>query len=218
MLRLGSTYIIVRDMERSVEFYSLLFNMEPSARELERWAQFDLDGGCFGIYNQLFDYKAIAVGQATDKMFNKAYVDWLGRRNTYFGNNVVHHFRVENLNDEYERLSDLNIGVMSDIFYINISLPYYYFTLTDPDGNAIEITGEYTPPAVEISEDAPVSASSAVIAEEITESPPPWEEEGSPPQTISGIKAGRTEPAVTKKETTEPEPQPEPEPVPEPEP
>ncbi len=144
MLRLSSTYVVVRDMERSVEFYSLLFGMEPSARVLDRWAQFDLDGGCFGVFNQMFDYKVLIAEKSTDVMFNKAYIDRLGRHNTTFGNNVIHHFRVDELSDEYDRLFSLKIGQLSDILYVNVSFPYHFFTLTDPDGNIIEITGNYS--------------------------------------------------------------------------
>ncbi|MBN1775284.1 MAG: VOC family protein [Clostridiales bacterium] len=143
MLRLSSTYVVVRDMERSVEFYSLLFDMEPSARVLDRWAQFDVDGGCFGVFNQMFDYKVLIAEKSTDVMFNKAYVDRLSRHNTVFGNNVIHHFRVDELSIEYDRLLSLKIGQLSDILFVNVSFPYHFFTLTDPDGNIIEITGEY---------------------------------------------------------------------------
>jgi lactoylglutathione lyase len=131
-------------MERSVEFYSLLFDMEPSARVLDRWAQFDLDGGCFGVFNQMFDYKVLISDKSNDAMFNKAYVNRLGRHKTIFGNNIIHHFRVDDLSIEYNRLLSLNIGQLSDILYVNVSFPYSFFTLSDPDGNIIEITGNYS--------------------------------------------------------------------------
>lgn len=143
MLQLSSTYIIARNMERSVEFYSLLFGMEPSARISDRWAQFDISGGCFGIFNQMFDYKELISGKTVTAEYNKSYIDRLRKHNTVFGNNVIHHFRSAHLNDEYERLEALRIGPLSDILYVNIDTPYYFFTLSDPDGNIIEITGSY---------------------------------------------------------------------------
>lgn len=152
MLRLSSTYIIVRDIQRSVEFYSLLFDMEPSARILDRWAQFDLDGGCFGLFNQLFDYKAFTAGEVTEAMFNQAYIDRLNRHRTVFGNNVIHHFRVDDLSIEYDRLRALDIGDLSEIFFVNVHAPYHYFTLTDPDGNIVELTGDYAVPKAEESD------------------------------------------------------------------
>jgi lactoylglutathione lyase len=38
----------------------------------------------------------------------------------------------------------LSIGKVSEIMYVNISSPYYFFVLDDPDGNTIEITGYYS--------------------------------------------------------------------------
>ena len=58
-------------------------------------------------------------------------------------NIVIFNFEVENLMDEYIRLKDLNIGKVSDLMYVNIHMPYWYFNIIDPDGNIIEITGKY---------------------------------------------------------------------------
>ena len=37
----------------------------------------------------------------------------------------------------------MSIGEVSDILYVNVHMPYYYFNLIDPDGNTLEITGNY---------------------------------------------------------------------------
>lgn len=50
-------------------------------------------------------------------------------------------FWIEDLNEEYERISELNIGKMTEIKQANST--YYYFQLRDPDNNVIEVTGEY---------------------------------------------------------------------------
>ena len=34
---------------------------------------------------------------------------------------------------------------LSEIKYVCNVTPYYFFHLTDPDGNIIEVTGSYTP-------------------------------------------------------------------------
>ena len=52
-------------------------------------------------------------------------------------------FEVNNLKEEYKRIKDLAIGDVSEILYVNVHLPYYYFNITDPDGNILEITGKY---------------------------------------------------------------------------
>ncbi|MNW66112.1 hypothetical protein D3C74_445540 [compost metagenome] len=52
-------------------------------------------------------------------------------------------FNVADLNAEYERVKSLELGTVTEIFFINIVCPYYCFMLEDPDGNLIEITGDY---------------------------------------------------------------------------
>lgn len=54
-----------------------------------------------------------------------------------YGNNMVLNFYIDNLDKEYERIKNLNIGKMTSIMYLNISSPYYHFLLEDPDGNTI---------------------------------------------------------------------------------
>lgn len=57
---------------------------------------------------------------------------------------VVINLSIEDLRAEYERVKSLNIAAdLTKIRYINARNPYYYFCLKDPDGNTIEITGNY---------------------------------------------------------------------------
>lgn len=57
---------------------------------------------------------------------------------------VVINLSVEDLQVEYERVKSLGIAAdLTKIRYINTGNPYYYFCLKDPDGNTIEITGNY---------------------------------------------------------------------------
>ncbi len=41
MLHLGSTYLIVKNMEKSIDFYEKLLQMKPTAKNFARWAQFN---------------------------------------------------------------------------------------------------------------------------------------------------------------------------------
>ena len=50
---------------------------------------------------------------------------------------------MEDLKSEHERLKELNIGEVSELMYVNVHMPYWYFNITDPDGNTLEITGKY---------------------------------------------------------------------------
>lgn len=47
------------------------------------------------------------------------------------------------MKSEYERIKSLGIGPVSEIMYVNVHMPYYYFNVMDPDGNVLEITGRY---------------------------------------------------------------------------
>ena len=76
--------------------------------------------------------------------FNKAYIDYFYKEDGCRKNNIVIlNFVVESLKNEYKRIKDLNIGEVSDIMYVNVHRTYYYFNVIDPDGNILEITGNY---------------------------------------------------------------------------
>lgn len=75
---------------------------------------------------------------------NKAYLDDFYKCNGTPKNNlVVFNFVVDDLKGEYQRLKSLNIGDVSELMYVNIHRPYWYFNIIDPDGNVLEITGRY---------------------------------------------------------------------------
>ncbi len=58
-------------------------------------------------------------------------------------NLMILNFEVEDLRQEFQRLKELEIGKMSEMMYVNVHMPYWYFNIEDPDGNTIEITGKY---------------------------------------------------------------------------
>ncbi len=144
-MHLGSIYLIVNDFEKSIDFYQKLLQIPVTKRNMDRFAAFSFEGKCIalmnghfdtdnpdkvmhkGEYSELFDdLKAIAIAPNTHKF--------------------VLNFWDENLMREYERIESLSItGNLTKIKYVcNIS-PYFFFQLTDPDGNIIEVTGDYTP-------------------------------------------------------------------------
>ncbi|MDP4147232.1 MAG: VOC family protein [Bacillota bacterium] len=143
MLHLGSTYLIVKDIEKSMEFYEKLLQMKPTANNLNRWVQFDFDGKCIALYNKDFDKKMIEAADNLEQHYNGTYLRYYNERKINYGNNMVLNFWIEDLKEEYERIKALNIGIVSEIMYINISSPYHFFVIEDPDGNTIEITGGY---------------------------------------------------------------------------
>ena len=144
-MHLGSIYLIVNDFEKSIAFYEKLLEMPVSSRNMDRFAQFIFDGQNISLMNGHFDIKN------PDKVVHK------GEYNDFFDdlhsialapntNKFVLNFWDEDLRAEYKRVKNLNITEnISKIKYVCNVSPYYFFQLTDPDENIIEITGSYTP-------------------------------------------------------------------------
>lgn len=143
MLRLGSTYLKVKDMEKSVEFYSKLLEMKPSAQNFNRWAQFDFHNQCIALWNPKYDENVMESNENLKALYSRNYIEYSKKSEITYGNNVVLNFYTDHLNVEYQRLKALNIGEMTPIMLINVATEYYLFILKDPDGNEIEITGHY---------------------------------------------------------------------------
>lgn len=143
MLHLGSTYLIVKDMEKSINFYEKLLEMKPTAKNFDRWAQFDFDDQCIALYNDEFDKRMFESGENLEQHYDDAYLKFYKKRKINYGNNMVLNFWIEDLKKEHERVKRLNIGNVSEIMYLNVASPYYLFIVEDPDGNTIEITGGY---------------------------------------------------------------------------
>lgn len=143
MLQLGSTYLLVKDMERSIDFYERLLEMKVTSQNFDRWAQFNFGGNCIALFNQKYDDKRINRNDNLEEAYSKEYLERFKNRKITYGNNFVLNFYIDDLNDEYERLKNLNIGMLSPIMYLNVALPYHFFLIEDPDGNQLEITGNY---------------------------------------------------------------------------
>ncbi len=140
-MKLGTTYICVNDMEKSFKFYKLFLQKEPLYCNDERWIVFDC-GNQIALYNKKYDDNLLE--KSKEIHFNQAYIDNFRKEDDCKKNNIViFNFEVENLKSEYERIKALNIGEVSEIMYVNVHMPYYYFNVIDPDGNILEITGNY---------------------------------------------------------------------------
>lgn len=137
-MRLGTTYICVNDMARSVSFYKKLLQQEPSYSNDDRWVTFDC-GNQISLYNQKYDELLLKNGNTSH--FNQAYLDDFEKDSGPAINNlVIFNFETDNIDEEYQRLKSLEIGPVSDIFTVNVHFPYRYFNITDPDGNTLEIS------------------------------------------------------------------------------
>lgn len=138
-MTLGTMYIFVGDVKKSIEFYKLLLQEEPRHANDDRWVQFS---NKIALYNKAYDEKII--DQEPNERFNQAYInDFYKNTGTPKNNLVVFNFEVDDLKYEYQRLKNLNIGDVSELMYVNVHMPYWYFNIIDPDGNVLEITGPY---------------------------------------------------------------------------
>lgn len=120
-LHLGSVYLVVKDFERSVEFYEKLLGVtaDGRCRSGNKFVEFYIDNKCISLMNE-----DNIKGHCTD--LNSPY-------------KFVQNYWVEDLAAEYRRLKKLNIGEMTEI--TEAYPTYKYFHLFDPDNNVIEITG-----------------------------------------------------------------------------
>lgn len=151
-MHLGSIYLIVRDFNKSIKFYEKLLEMSVSAQNMQRFAQFEFDGKNISIMNGYFDALnpnlTVKKGEYVEEFDNLVAI--VEAENTH---KFVLNFWTENLEQERERIEQLDIsGELTSIKYVNNVRPYYYFQLTDLDGNIIEITGPYSPKKGEFDE------------------------------------------------------------------
>lgn len=132
---LGTTYIYVKDLKKSMDFYSKLLQENPLKANDDRWVQFS---NKIALYNKVYDAKII--GKEPSERFNQAYIDDFYKDTGIPKNNlVVFNFEVDDLKEEYERLKKANIGDISELMYVNVHMPYWYFNIIDPDGNTLEM-------------------------------------------------------------------------------
>lgn len=137
---LSTVYMCVSDMKKSIDFYTAFLGEGPCQANDDRWASFKCG---ISLYNSLYDANLLINGQSD--CFNSEYINEFIRDKGKLQNNiVVFNFYTQDLRKEYERLKKIGIGEVSDIMYVNVHAPYWYFNLYDPDGNVLEITGDYS--------------------------------------------------------------------------
>ena len=137
-MELYSTYIETDKFDEVVEFYEKIFQVKGNIYTKNRWIEFDF-GNKIAIYNKLYDEKKIKSEDLKD-CYNDEYIKNFNIDRGEKKNNIVtFNFYTSNLKEEYERIKKLNICNMSEIMYVNITEPYYYFNIFDPEGNTIEI-------------------------------------------------------------------------------
>lgn len=142
-MREGSIYLVVKDFEKSVSFYEQVFDMPVSAINGKRFAVFENPGLRLCIMNGYYDTENSA--QVTTRgRYWAVYDDQSKIADSVNTRKVFVNLAVEDLQGEYDRIKALGIAEqMTEIRYVEVFSPYWYFTFMDPDGNPVEITGGY---------------------------------------------------------------------------
>ena len=116
-----SIYSIVKDFKKSIDFYEALLEMRVSTINPGKFADFFFDNKCISLMNET-------------NLHNHDY-------NSNENHKFLLKFLIDDLQSEHERIKSLKIGKVTEI---KEAYPeYYYFHLTDPDKNVIEVTGSY---------------------------------------------------------------------------
>lgn len=141
-MELISTYIETSDFDKSIEFYKKILQVDPIIYCEGRWIEFDV-GNKISLYNKKFDEDLINKNINISNNYNEAFINQFNLDKSDRKNNIVtFNFYTNKLNDEYVRIKSLGICNVSEIMYVNIVEPYYYFNVYDPDGNVLEICGD----------------------------------------------------------------------------
>ena len=136
----GSVYLVAGDFERSLDFYKKLLQRDPESAN-ERFAVFCLPGLRLCLMNAWFDAlypeRVEAWGEECPLFDDLPAIAEAENARKVFLN-----LGVEDLAAEYDRILELGIAEnLTEIRYLEVLAPYWYFTFIDPDGNPIEITG-----------------------------------------------------------------------------
>lgn len=139
-MKLCCIYIETDKFNEVVDFYEKVFQIKGRVYTKNRWIEFDF-GNKLSIYNRLYDIETMK--ENTNKNYNQSFIENFKQDKGNSENNIITlNFYSNNLKSDYERIKALKICEISDIMYVNITEPYYYFNIYDPEGNAIEICGD----------------------------------------------------------------------------
>ncbi len=139
----GAIYLVVKDFDKSVSFYEKVLDMKVSDVNGKRFAIFNFPGLKLCLMNGYYD-RENPDQVVTKGEYCEVYDNLSGIADNINTRKVFINLGVEDLKAEYSRIKELEIATkMTDIRFINVFSPYWYFTFMDPDGNPIEITGNY---------------------------------------------------------------------------
>lgn len=140
IMELCCTYIETDKFNKVVDFYEKVFQIKGNVYTKNRWVEFEF-GNKLSVYNRQYDIETIK--ENTNTNYNQSFIENFKQNKEKSVNNIITlNFYSNNLKNDYERIKSLKICEVSDIMYVNITEPYYYFNIYDPEGNTIEICGD----------------------------------------------------------------------------
>lgn len=140
-LEFTCVYIVVKNIEKSIEFYTSLFETKIDKKFENRWAQVKSPNGVtIGLLNANYDERLIKSGKDLEKHYDKEFIRSNINIKYTVGNSVVINLRTNDIEKEYKRVKALKPKDISGIQYVNFMFPYHFFIVKDPDGNQIEIS------------------------------------------------------------------------------
>lgn len=142
-MKYSSIYLVVKDFDKSLDFYEKILEMKVSATNGKRFAMFNNEGLNLCLMNGYYDEQYPEKIETKGEIYPE-YDNMVDIANAANSKKVFINLGVDDLDKEYQRIEELGIGKnLTPIRYLNVFSPYWYFTFMDPDGNPIEITGAH---------------------------------------------------------------------------
>ena len=133
-MRYGSIYLIVKDFDKSVSFYEKIFDMKVSATNGKRFAQFNNKGLNLCLMNGHYDSEnpsqVVIKGEYWEIYDNQSEIA-----------NKLRSRRFKGRIQQDKRIGYCSADDQNSIYQCFFAI--LVFTFMDPDGNPIEITGNY---------------------------------------------------------------------------
>lgn len=114
--KINTIFVHVSDLERSVKWYSQLLGQDYDSASIER-----------PVYNiKIADHTGLTLDAGPEEL----------TKEQSSNENPLFNFHTENIDDSYAYVKELGYKVIKEIVRFN---DFSFFTITDPDGNAIMI-------------------------------------------------------------------------------
>lgn len=114
--KINTIFVHVSDLEKSVKWYSQLLGQDYDSASIER-----------PVYNiKIADHTGLTLDAGPEGL----------TKEQSSNENPLFNFHTENIDDSYAYVKELGYKVIKEIVRFN---DFSFFTITDPDGNAIMI-------------------------------------------------------------------------------